>query len=154
MRERTEKIRVSVVTGFLGAGKTTLLRHLLHESSPKRFAIVENEFGSVGMDGAILGKNEVPVYELNGGCICCSVREDLVEVFTMIADRPDPPEHLLVEDTGLAQPAPILRIFEDDGLGEAFCLDGIITVVDAMHIQQSLKDGDACAEQIAGTELF
>ena len=143
-----EKIPVSVVTGFLGAGKTTLLRHLLREAADTRFVVIENEFGSTGIDGSLVSELGTPVYELNDGCVCCTIREDLVEVCQTIANLPDPPQHLLIETTGLAQPAPVLRVFDQKGIREVFQLDGIITVVDAAHIHRSLEDGDACAEQI------
>ena len=103
-------IPVTLVTGFLGAGKTTLLTHILNTSTGRRFAVIENEFGDVGIDGSLVPAPSNAVFELNDGCICCTVREDLIEVFKQIMTRSNDFDHIIIETTGLAEPAPNRKI--------------------------------------------
>ena len=147
-------IPVTLVTGFLGAGKTTLLNRILMSDSGRRFAIIENEFGDLGVDGALLRTQRDLVFELNDGCVCCTVREDLVAVFERLLKRAGEFDHVIIETTGLAEPAPVLRIFERPALRDSFQLDGVVTVVDAGHIEESMNDVSTCAEQISYADLI
>ena len=148
------RVPVTLLTGFLGAGKTTLLHHVLDRRSGRRIAVIENEFGDVGVDGSLVGAACQALYELNDGCVCCSVREDLIAVFRDLLNRVEEIDHVIIETTGLAEPAPVLRIFELPDVQAAFELDGVVTVVDAAHIEESLDDVSACLEQIAYADLL
>jgi len=133
---------VTVLTGFLGAGKTTLLNHILHTQTERKFAIIENEFGAVNIDGGVLKKTETneEIIEMNNGCICCSIRGDLVKILTKLAKRKRF-DGLIIETTGIADPAPVAQtFFMDEAISEKYVLDGIITVVDAKHILGHLAE--------------
>ena len=147
-------IPVTLVTGFLGAGKTTLLNHILASNPNRRFAIIENEFGDLGVDGSLVRTTNEIVFELNDGCICCTVREDLIAVFEQLHERRDEIDHVIIETTGLAEPVPVMRVFEYTQLRSEFTLDGVVTMVDAAHMEESLADVDACAEQITYADLL
>jgi len=134
---------VTVLTGFLGAGKTTLLNHILH--SPEhgmRFAIIENEFGEVGVDDQVIKEeSEEQIIEVMNGCVCCTVRGDLVKVLTRLHERMSTFDAVIIETTGLADPAPVAQtFFVDDNIKRMYHLDGIITVVDAKHILAHLHE--------------
>lgn len=147
-------IRATILTGFLGAGKTTLLNRYLATTPAKKVAVLENEFGAVGIDGGLIaGSPAVEVVELTNGCICCSVRGELSVALTDLADRRDRGEldfdHLVVETTGLADPAPVAQaFFVDEGVRERYELDGILTVVDAVHAGRQLDENRVAAAQI------
>lgn len=149
-----KQIPVTLVTGFLGAGKTTLLKHVLHTDTSRRFAVIENEFGDVGMDGSLVKPVCEALFELNDGCVCCSVREDLIEVFVQLLARLDEIDHIIIETTGLAEPAPVMRIFDLPQIRAAFVLDGVVTVVDAAHMKASIDDVSACLEQIVYADML
>jgi G3E family GTPase len=136
-----QKVPVTVLTGFLGAGKTTLLNHVLTEQHGKRIAVVENEFGEVGIDDALVLDAEEEIFEMNNGCICCTVRGDLIRILGNLMKRKDRFDQVLIETTGLADPAPVAQtFFVDDEMASQLRLDAIVTVVDAQHLVAHLDD--------------
>ncbi len=147
-------IRATVLCGFLGAGKTTLLNRYLATRPAGRVAVIENEFGAVGIDGGLIaGPAAVEVVELTDGCICCSVRGELSGALAQLADRRERGEldfdQLVVETTGLADPAPVAQaFFVDEGVAERYQLDGVLTVVDALHASRQLDEHPVAAAQI------
>lgn len=150
-----KKIPVTVLTGFLGSGKTTLLNRILTENHGKRIAVIENEFGEIGIDQALVINADEEVFEMNNGCICCTVRGDLIRILGNLMKRRDKFDHVLVETTGMADPGPVAQtFFVDDDLRELFALDGIVTLVDAKHVQLHLEDSSECKEQIAFADVL
>ncbi len=132
---------MTVLTGFLGAGKTTLLNHVLTEQHGKRIAVIENEFGEVGIDDAIVLDAEEEIFEMNNGCICCTVRGDLIRILGNLMRRKDRFDQILIETTGLADPAPVAQtFFVDDEMAAQLRLDAIVTVVDAKYLLPHLDE--------------
>jgi G3E family GTPase len=130
-----------VLTGFLGSGKTTLLNRILSEQHGRRIAVIENEFGEVGVDDALVLDAEEEVFEMNNGCICCTVRGDLIRILGALMRRKDRFDAVIIETTGLADPAPVAQtFFMDDALRAQLRLDAIVTVVDAKHILGHLDE--------------
>ncbi len=149
------KVPVSILTGFLGSGKTTLLNRILSEEHGKRIAVIENEFGEVGIDQALVINADEEIFEMSNGCICCTVRGDLIRVLGNLMKRRDKFDYVLVETTGLADPGPVAQtFFMDDEIREEFALDGIVTLVDAAHIEQQLGRSDESTEQIAFADVL
>jgi cobalamin biosynthesis protein CobW len=130
------KIPATVITGFLGAGKTTLLRHVIEHAGGKRLAIIVNEFGSVGIDEALLRGCGIPqceeadIVELANGCLCCTVADEFLPAMQALLERPDPPEHIVIETSGLALPKPLLKAFGWPEVRSRVTVDGVVTVVD------------------------
>ncbi|HWL86294.1 MAG TPA: GTP-binding protein, partial [Polyangiaceae bacterium] len=150
-----KKIPVTVLTGFLGSGKTTLLNRILTENHGKRIAVIENEFGEIGIDQALVINADEEVFEMNNGCICCTVRGDLIRILGSLMKRRDKFDHILVETTGMADPGPVAQtFFVDDDMRELFTLDGIVTLVDAKHVSMHLDESRECNEQIAFADVL
>ena len=144
------KIPVTVLTGFLGSGKTTLLNRILSENHGKRIAVIENEFGEIGIDQALVINADEEVFEMNNGCICCTVRGDLIRILGNLMKRRDKFDRIVVETTGMADPSPVAQtFFVDDDMKDLFALDGIVTLVDAKHVLLHIDESDECREQLA-----
>jgi G3E family GTPase len=149
------KIPVTVLTGFLGSGKTTLLNRILTEQHGKRIAVIENEFGEIGIDQALVINADEEVFEMNNGCICCTVRGDLIRILGNLMKRRDKFDHILVETTGMADPGPVAQtFFVDEDMSELFRLDGIVTLVDAKHFQLHVDDSAECRQQVAFADVL
>ena len=150
-----QKVPVTILTGFLGSGKTTLLNRILTEEHGKRIAVIENEFGEVGIDQALVINADEEVFEMSNGCLCCTVRGDLIRVLNNLNKRRDKFDYVLVETTGLADPGPVAQtFFMDEELAAEYALDGIVTLVDAAHIEQQLGRSDESTEQIAFADVL
>ncbi len=150
-----QKVPVTILTGFLGSGKTTLLNRILSEEHGKRIAVIENEYGEVGIDQALVIDADEEIFEMSNGCICCTVRGDLIRVLGNLMKRRDKFDYVLVETTGLADPGPVAQtFFMDDEIREEFSLDGIVTLVDAAHIDQQLGRSDESTEQVAFADVL
>ena len=155
MDRSSNKVPVTILTGFLGSGKTTLLNRILSEQHGKRIAVIENEFGEVGIDQALVINAEEEIFEMANGCICCTVRGDLIRVLGNLMKRRDKFDYVVVETTGLADPGPVAQtFFMDDEISSEFSLDGIITLVDTFHINQQLGRSDESTEQIAFADVI
>ena len=135
----SSQVPVTVLTGYLGAGKTTLLNRILTEQHGKRYAVIVNEFGEIGIDNDLVVDTDEEVFEMNNGCICCTVRGDLIRILAGLMKRKEKFDAILVETTGLADPSPVVQtFFVDDDVKERTRLDSVTTVVDAKHILQRL----------------
>ena len=149
------QVPVTVLTGYLGAGKTTLLNRILTENHGKKYAVVINEFGELGVDNDLVVDTDEEVFEMNNGCICCTVRGDLIRILGGLMKRRDKFDGIIIETTGLANPAPVAQtFFVDDTVRARTKLDAIVTVVDAKHLPQRLVDSHEAADQIAFADVI
>ena len=149
-----EKIPVTVLTGYLGAGKTTLLNRILSEPHGKKFAVIVNEFGEIGIDNDLVVNADEEVFEMNNGCVCCTVRGDLIRIIDGLLKRRGRFDGILIETTGLADPAPVAQtFFVDDNVGGRTALDAVVTVVDAKWLKDRLKDAPEAKNQIAFADV-
>ena len=150
-----EKIPVTVLTGYLGAGKTTLLNRILTEPHGKKFAVIVNEFGEIGIDNDLVVGADEEVFEMNNGCICCTVRGDLIRIIEGLMKRKGRFDAILVETTGLADPAPVAQtFFVDQDVGARTRLDAVVTVADAKWLKDRLKDAPEAKNQIAFADVI
>ncbi len=153
--QTTEKIPVTVLTGYLGAGKTTLLNRILSEPHGKKFAVIVNEFGEIGIDNDLVVNADEEVFEMNNGCICCTVRGDLVRIIDGLMRRKGRFDAIIVETTGLADPAPVAQtFFMDEQVGAKTKLDAVVTVADAKWLKDRLKDAPEAKNQIAFADVI
>jgi G3E family GTPase len=150
-----EKIPVTVLTGYLGAGKTTLLNRILSEPHGQKFAVIVNEFGEIGIDNDLVVNADEEVFEMNNGCICCTVRGDLVRIIDGLMRRKGKFDAIIVETTGLADPAPVAQtFFMDENVGAKTRLDAVVTVADSKWLKDRLKDAPEAKNQIAFADVI
>jgi G3E family GTPase len=151
----SEKVPVTVLTGYLGAGKTTLLNRILSEPHGKKYAVIVNEFGEIGIDNDLVVGADEEVFEMNNGCICCTVRGDLVRILDGLMRRKGKFDAVIVETTGLADPAPVAQtFFVDENVGRKTRLDAVVTVADAKWLSERLKDAPEAKNQIAFADVI
>jgi G3E family GTPase len=151
----SEKVPVTVLTGYLGAGKTTLLNRILSEPHGKKYAVIVNEFGEIGIDNDLVVGVDEEVFEMNNGCICCTVRGDLVRILDGLRRRKGKFDAVIVETTGLADPAPVAQtFFVDENVGRKTRLDAVVTVADAKWLSERLKDAPEAKNQIAFADVI
>jgi G3E family GTPase len=150
-----EKIPVTVLTGYLGAGKTTLLNRILTEPHGKRYAVIVNELGEIGIDNDLVVGADEEVFEMNNGCICCTVRGDLIRIMDGLMKRKGKFDAIIVETTGLADPAPVAQtFFVDQDVSDAAKLDAVVTVADAKWLSERLRDAPEAKNQIAFADVI
>ena len=146
-------VPVTILTGFLGAGKTTLLNRILKEDHGHRIAVIENEFGEVGVDNEIIESSDEQILTMNNGCICCTIRGDLIRILGSLKDKRDQGalafDRVIIETTGMADPGPVAQtFFTDEEIGNYYLLDSILTVVDAKHAEKQLDEFHEAQEQV------
>jgi G3E family GTPase len=154
MTESQTQIPVTVLTGYLGSGKTTLLNRILSENHGKRYAVIVNEFGEIGIDNELIVESDEEIYEMNNGCVCCTVRGDLIRVVEGLMRRPGRFDAIVVETTGLADPVPVAQtFFMDEDVRTKTKLDAVVALVDAKHLPLRLKDSREAEDQIAFADV-
>ena len=151
--QEQDMVPVTILTGFLGSGKTTLLNRILKEDHGDRIAVIENEFGETGVDGDIIEKSDEQIVEMNNGCICCTVRGDLIRILGTLKEKRDTGslkfDRVVIETTGMADPGPVAQtFFTDEEIGNYYLLDSIITLVDAKHAPKQLDEFHEAQEQV------
>ena len=151
--QQDQMVPVTILTGFLGAGKTTLLNRILKEDHGKKIAVIENEFGEVGVDSEIIEKSEEQILEMNNGCICCTVRGDLIKILGSLKEKRNAGalkfDRVIIETTGMADPGPVAQtFFTDEDIASYYLLDSILTVVDAKHAPMQLDEFREAQEQV------
>src|SRR5207302_2024644 len=151
----SDKVPVTVLTGYLGAGKTTLLNRILSEPHGRKYAVIVNEFGEIGIDNDLIVGADEEVFEMNNGCVCCTVRGDLVRIIDGLMRRKGKFDAIILETTGLADPAPVAQtFFLDDNVGRKAKLDAVVTVADAKWLNERLKDAPEAKNQIAFADVI
>src|SRR6202163_254374 len=151
----SDKVPVTVLTGYLGAGKTTLLNRVLTQTHGRKYAVIVNEFGEIGIDNDLVVGADEEVFEMNNGCICCTVRGDLVRIIDGLMRRKGKFDAIIVETTGLADPAPVAQtFFVDENVGRKTKLDAVVTVADAKWLKDRLKDAPETKNQIAFADVI
>jgi len=149
-----DRISVTVITGFLGAGKTTLLNNIIRKHPEKKFAIIENEFGEVGVDSGLIVDGGDTIFELANGCICCSLNQDFQQVLTQLLDGPFEFDHLLIETTGIADPLSVVKHFiHGSNIQFRFRMDSVICLADAIHLDDLLEEQNEVKQQLALSDL-
>src|ERR1700747_2160651 len=151
----SDKVPVTVLTGYLGAGKTTLLNRILSEPHGQKYAVIVNEFGEIGIDNDLIVGADEEIFEMNNGCICCTVRGDLIRIIQGLMRRKGKFDAIIVETTGLADPAPVAQtFFVDQEIGKQARLDAVVTVADAKWLKDRLKDAPEAKNQIAFADVI
>ncbi|MBT3922688.1 MAG: GTP-binding protein [Nitrospina sp.] len=152
---KLKTLPVTLLTGFLGSGKTTLLNYILKQNHGKRIAVIENEFGELNIDSEFVIGADEDIFEMSNGCICCTIRNDLIETLNRLLERHQKFDYILIESTGLASSGPIAQAFLiEDEISKSLFLDGIITLVDAKHISNNLNEQEVVWEQIAFSNVL
>jgi G3E family GTPase len=150
-----DKIPVTVLTGYLGAGKTTLLNRILSEPHGKKYAVIVNEFGEIGIDNQLIVNADEEIFEMNNGCVCCTVRGDLIRIIEGLMRRKGKFDAIIIETTGLADPAPVAQtFFVDEAVGAKTRLDAVVTIADAKWLMQRLGDAPEVKNQIAFADVI
>ncbi|TVQ15716.1 MAG: GTP-binding protein [Bacteroidetes bacterium] len=154
LQQIKERIPVTIITGFLGAGKTTFLNHILLKYKNTRFVIIENEFGELGVDGDLLINENIPVYELVNGCICCSLNNDFYSALQLILEKPDVIDHLLIETTGIADPSQVIDLFiSNEHIRNNFIVNSVICLTDSTLLATTLDNEPEAIKQIALSDI-
>jgi len=155
IHKKQQPIPVTILTGFLGSGKTTLLNRILNEKHGQRIAVIENEFGEVGIDNDLVTNVEEEIFEMNNGCLCCTVRGDLIRILGDLLERRHTFDRVLIETTGMADPGPVVQtFFVDEKLSKEFFIDGIVTIVDSKHVVLHIDTSDEVKKQIAFADVI